>query len=81
MGDLADSGAASRCVGEPERRRFTVTVEPVHVRTRDLELGVDVRRTVGHRWRCTCGERGRREATPAEARAAGRQHATDEHAG
>ena len=79
MGDQAGSGSACECQGEPERRRFTSSVEPVRIATLDRALGVNVRRTVGHRFRCTCGERGRRRDTPAEARSEGRRHVFDEH--
>lgn len=79
MGDQAVSGSARECQGEPERRRFTTSVEPVRVTALDPSLGVKVRRTVGHRFRCTCGDRGRRRATLAEARSEGRRHVFDEH--
>ena len=79
MGDQAVSGSACVCQGEPERRRFTTSTEPVRVHRLDPSLGVKVRRTVGHRFRCTCGARGRRRDTPAEARSDGRRHYFDEH--
>jgi hypothetical protein len=79
VGDQAVSGSACECQGEPERRRFTTSVEPVRVTTLDRSLGVKVRRTVGHRFRCTCGERGSRRRTPAEARSEGRRHVFDVH--
>jgi hypothetical protein len=56
-------------------------VEPIRVRLPSPELGAYLLRGVGYRWVCSCGERGRRSASVALARAAGAEHRREAAAG
>ena len=51
-----------------------VKVDPVRVFDDDVSLRVRVRRVVGYRFYCTCGEHGRCRSTHAVARLDGIEH-------
>lgn len=63
----------------PPPRRPRANLGRVLARVWSEQLETDVLRVVGHRWTCTCGERGAVERSYREAEQARREHLAEQH--